>query len=269
MSADTLFLFAIGFLEIRFWDILDIVIVGFLIYHIYKLLKGNIAFNIFIGLLLIYVVYWLVKELRMDLLTAVLDQFVSIGVIIVVIIFQPEIRRFLLFLGNTTLKQRSKFFKKLLDKNGEDIEKIKSDINTIVRAVNWLSKRKIGALMVMAKTKELDGITNPGIILDAEINAELLESIFNKNSPLHDGAVIIFDGKIYAASAVLPLSDHLNLPPSAGLRHRAAIGLTERTNSAAIVVSEETGQISYSIGGNLEIQIKPENLQQLLFQHLN
>lgn len=269
MGANTLFLFAIGFLEIRFWDILDILIVGFLIYHIYKLLKGNIAFNIFIGLLLLYVAYWLVKELRMNMLTAVLEQFVSIGVIIIVIIFQPEIRRFLLFLGNTTIKQRSKFVKKLLDKNTEDEEKIKSAVHTIVRAVNWLSKRKIGAIMVLAKTKELDGITNPGIILNAAINAELLESIFNKNSPLHDGAVILYDGIIYSASAVLPLSDKIDLPVSAGLRHRAALGLTERTTSAAIVVSEETGNIAFALGDNLEIGLKPEILQRLLLRHLN
>jgi diadenylate cyclase len=269
MWINVLFLFSIGFLEIRFWDILDIVIVGFLIYHIYKLLKGNIAFNIFIGLLLLYVVYWLVKELRMNMLTAVLDQFVSIGVIIIVIIFQPEIRRFLLFLGNTTLKQRSNFFKKLMDKSDVENEKTKLEINTIIRAINWLSKRKIGAIVVLTRTRELDGITNPGVILNAEIKAELLESIFNKNSPLHDGAVIICDGLIYSASAVLPLSENTELPPSAGLRHRAALGLTERTHSAAIVVSEETGNISFSAGGKLNTDIKPEFLQQLLLQHLN
>ena len=146
---DTLLLFDIGFLPVRIWDILDILIVAVLMYQIYKLLRGNIAFNIFIGVLILYVVWWLVNQLNMSLLAAVQDQFIDVGVIFIIIIFQPEVRRFLLFLGNSTLRQRSNFLGRLLDQNMEVSEQKEIHINAIKRAMLRMARRKTGALIVI------------------------------------------------------------------------------------------------------------------------
>lgn len=262
-----LYLFDIGFLPVRIWDILDILIVGYLIYQIYKLLKGNIAFNIFVGVLTLYVVWWLVNQLEMDLLAAVLGQFVSVGVIVIIIIFQPEVRRFLLFLGNTTLRQRSNFVGRIIDRNLENTEEKARQIRAMRSALIRMSKKKTGALIVLAGKLSLDGLVSSGVALDAEISEPLLESIFNKESPLHDGAVLIANGKMRSASCVLPVSENPNLPKSAGLRHRAAVGISERANVAAFVVSEETGYISYAVDGELRRRVSEDSLQELLNQY--
>jgi len=200
-----LFLFKIGFLPISIWDFLDILIVGYLMYQIYRLLKGNIAFNIFIGVLMLYVSWWLVNQLQMDLLAAVLRQFVNVGVIIIVIIFQQEVRRFLLFLGNTTLKQHSNVLGRLLDRGSMDPREDRDrQIRAIKSACIRMSRSKTGALIVLTKDVMLDGIINSGTSIDAKISESLLESIFNKKSPLHDGAVLIKAGRILAASCILP-----------------------------------------------------------------
>lgn len=233
-------------------------------FQIYKLLKGNIAFNIFIGVLTLYVVWWLVKQLRMDLLAAVLDQFVSVGVIIIIIIFQPEIRRFLLFLGKNTLRQRSNFLERIIDKNLENSEEKGRQIRAIRSALLRMSKKKTGALIVLARNLSLEGLVSSGVALDAEISEPLLESIFNKQSPLHDGAVIISEGMIKSASCILPVSEKSNLPKSAGLRHRAAVGITERANVAAFIVSEESGYISIAVEGTLRRKIAEGEIKELL-----
>ncbi|MCG8329541.1 MAG: diadenylate cyclase CdaA [Chitinophagales bacterium] len=233
-------------------------------FQIYKLLKGNIAFNIFIGVLTLYVVWWLVKQLRMDLLAAVLDQFVSVGVIIIIIIFQPEIRRFLLFLGKNTLRQRSNFLERIIDKNLENSEEKGRQIRAVRSALLRMSKKKTGALIVLARNLSLEGLVSSGVALDAEISEPLLESIFNKQSPLHDGAVIISEGMIKSASCILPVSEKSNLPKSAGLRHRAAVGITERANVAAFIVSEETGYISIAVEGTLRRKIAEGEIKELL-----
>ena len=263
-----LYLFKIGFLPVRIWDILDILIVGYLIFQIYRLLRGNIAFNIFIGLITIYVFWWLVNQLDMDLLSAVLGQFVSVGVIIIIIIFQPEVRRFLVFLGNTTLRQRSNFLGRIIDRNFESSEQRERQTMAIKNAMMRMSRRKTGALIVLAKEVNLDGLINSGVSLDAVVSEQLLESIFNKSSPLHDGAVIIENGKIRAASVILPVSESQDLPKSAGLRHRAGVGITERTEVASFIVSEENGNISYAFEGKLRRKIKEEELEMLLNKHI-
>ena len=264
---DTLLLFDIGFLPVRIWDVLDILIVAILMYQIYKLLRGNIAFNIFIGVLILYVVWWLVNQLNMSLLAAVLDQFIDVGVIIIIIIFQPEVRRFLLFLGNSTLRQRSNFLGRLLDQNMEVSEQKEAHIKALKRAMLRMARRKTGALIVITKNLSLDGMVNSGVPLDASISDPLLESIFNKESPLHDGAVLIAHGQVKAASVILPVSENPKLPKSAGLRHRAAVGLSERIDVAAFIVSEETGNISLAYKGELIRKISEEQLEQLLDQH--
>ena len=264
--------FEIGFLPIRIWDILDILIVGYLIYQIYKLLRGSVAFNIFIGVVLIYALAWLVKMLQMDLLSTLLGQFVSVGVLMLLIVFQPEVRRFLLILGNNTLRQRSNFFNRLLSGRfnifKEDGDMLSQNAEAINRAILRMSRVKTGALIVFASNLNLEYFSNSGVILDAKISQPLIESIFNKESPLHDGAVVISDNKIHAASCVLPLSSNPDLPKSAGLRHRAAVGVTENSNVSAFVVSEESGAISYAEHGKLARKISEKRLKELLIKHV-
>ncbi len=260
-------LIKIGFLPVRVWDILDILIVGYLIYQIYKLLRGSIAFNIFIGLVTLYVIWWLVSVLKMDLLSALLNQFVSVGVIIIVIIFQPEIRRFLLFLGDTTVQRRPNFFGRFMDRNVKIKVQEQEHIQALRTAMVQMSKGKTGALIVLAKDLDFQNISNSGIVLDAKISESLLESIFNKESPLHDGAVVISNHKIHAASCVLPVSDNARLPANVGLRHRAAVGVTEQMKIAAFVVSEETGNISFAFEGKLKQKLSEKELNELLNEH--
>ena len=263
-------LFKIGFLPIRIWDLLDILIVGYLMYLIYRLLRGNIAFNIFIGVLTLYVFYWLVRQLEMQLLSAVLDKFVSVGVIVIVIIFQQEVRNFLLLLGKNTLQQRSSFLVKfLLGRSETEPQKdLKKEQKAVKTALLHLSAQQTGALIILAKDTNMDSLAYPGIPINANISEQLLESIFNKTSPLHDGAVIIRKGKILSAGGVLPLSESSNLPSKVGLRHRAAVGASEQLQVAALVVSEETGQISWAYEGVLKQDVELEELDVFLGLHL-
>ena len=262
-----LFAARIGFLPIRIWDLLDILIVGFLIYQLYKLLRGTIAYAIFAGLLVLYVVWWLVDRLKMDLLSAILDQFVNVGVIILVIIFQQEIRRILLFLGNTAFKRQTRLLGVLLNSNLPKSRYKEKQIEILANAMLRMSRKRTGVLIVFAGSVKLDGIVTPGTALDAEVSEPLLESIFQKESPLHDGAVIMGGGKIISAGSILPLTDKTDLPKSVGLRHRAAVGVTERANVAAFVVSEETGSISLAFEGQLHRKLNEDALRKLLNQH--
>ena len=262
--------FEIGFLPVRILDILDILIVGYLIYQLYRLLRGSIAFNIFTGVILVYVMSWLVGVLKMDLLSSLLGQFVSVGVLMLLIVFQPEVRRFLLILGNNTLRQRSNFIQRLLDRNGisgkEDFHE--QPMREIIRAVMHMSRERTGALIVFASSSSASNfIGRSAVLLDAKISQPLIESIFNKDSPLHDGAMVIADGKIWAASCILPVSSNSELPKSAGLRHRAGVGATENSNSAVVIVSEETGQISYAINGKLTRNVEESTLRDFLKEH--
>lgn len=262
-----LLLFQIGFLQVSIWDILDISIVAYLMYRIYMLLKGSIAFNIFVGVLTLYLVFGLVNALKMEMLSAILGQFVSVGFIIIIIIFQPEVRRFLLILGNTTLQGRTNFLRRWLDKNLDISEERQAHVVELKNALSRLSKGKIGALIVLAKNLQLQSITNTYVEIDAKIHSGLLESIFNKESPLHDGAVVIGKGRILAAGCILPISESTKLPPFAGLRHRAAVGITERTSASAFVVSEETGAISFAHEGKIETALNESKLTELINQH--
>lgn len=262
------FLVKIGFLPVRIWDVLDILIVGYLIYQLYKLLRGSIAFNIFVGIATLYMVWWLVGVLQMDVLALLLKQFVNVGFILVIIIFQPEVRRFLLLLGNTTLRQRSRFLSRLLDGNQPDRRQHESQVQSIKEAILRMSKNRVGALIVMADNPHLEVFSQSGTILDAQISQQLIESIFNKESPLHDGAMVISGMKIYAASCILPVSDSADLPKSAGLRHRAGVGVTEATSVAVFIVSEENGKISFAHKGQLASGISDNELEELLKKFL-
>lgn len=261
--------FKIGFLPISLFDVLDVLIVAYLIYQLYKLLRGSIAFNIFIGLLFIFVMSWLVQQLGMELLTGILGTFVDVGVIILIIIFQPEVRRFLLLIGNRTLESRGSFLDRWLDReSGEERGNKEQLVENILRALQRMGRHRTGALLVFMGNHSLEGIVSGGTELDAYVSEGLLLSIFHKESPLHDGAVIISNRRIVAAGAILPVSENQQLPKRVGLRHRAAVGVTERAGVAAFVVSEETGSISCAYDGNLEHKLNEERLMELLLQHV-
>lgn len=259
-------LFKIGFLPVSIWDVLDVLIVGYLIFQLYKLLRGSIAFNILTGVVLLYMVWWLVEQLNMDLLAKILGQFVEVGFIIIIIIFQPEVRRFLLFLGNSTLRQRSQIFDRFLHRNFGDLKSSEKEkrVGILRNALQRFSKMKTGALIVFSNNVNLEGLVSTGVKLDAEISEQLLESIFHKESPLHDGAVLVEGSKLAFASVVLPVSENPELPKQVGLRHRAAVGITEKASACVLIVSEETGEIAFANGGTLEQGLDETRLLEIL-----
>lgn len=263
-SFKMVYLLDIGFLNFRIWDVVDILVVGYLIYQVYRLLRGSVAFNIFVGVVLLYIIWWLVKALKMELLSLILGQFVSVGVVVIAIVFQPELRRFLLLLGNQTLKGRLNFLSLSDRKIQIDVSQ---DIQELKATLLELSENETGGLLVLAKNLNLQPLIETGVALNAEIKKPLLMSIFNRESPLHDGAVIIDNQRIRAASCILPLSENKNLPPEAGLRHRAAVGVSEMANVAAFIVSEENGYISMAWQGRLFFNLKEEELEALLSEH--
>lgn len=261
----SLYLIKIGFLPIRIWDVLDILIVGYLFYQIYLLLRGSIAFNIVLGVLLFFSAGWVMRFLEMDLSSLIISQIANIGVITLIIIFQPEIRRFLLYLGQTTLHGRFDFINKFLNPtekatSTEDNQSIKEISNAVFR----MKSRRWGALIVLGNRNTTTDLAQTGQIINANISEELLLSIFNKESPLHDGAVLIHQNKILATSCVLPISKSTSLPQKYGLRHRAGIGLTESSNMSVIIVSEESGDISFSNSGKYRDINGPEELMNLI-----
>jgi len=234
-------------------------------YRIYKLLRGTLAFSIFLGLLFFYFAWWLVRILGMDLLSSVLDQFVNVGVIIIVIIFQPEIRKFLLMLGRGAssgrFKNMSRFFKQS-NGLGYTIESIEQ----LIQSLNEMSMHKTGALIVFADNVDTDTFEHNGVEIKSKLVKSMILSIFNKNSPLHDGAMILKDGQIHRVSSVLPITKRENLPQHFGLRHRAAIGVTEELNVVAILVSEETGSIAMAQYGQLQDNIELKFLKNKLIK---
>lgn len=257
--------FDLSFFHFSITDAVDILVVGILIFQIYKLLRGSVAFNIFIGVVLLYVAWWLVRALNMELLALILGQFVNVGVIIIAIIFQPELRRFLLYLGNSTLSGQFNFLKRITETtNYKDLE-----INDLYEALLEFSQTKTGALIVLASESTMLNFIKTGVTLEARLKKNLLLSIFNKESPLHDGAVVIRGKRIYAASCVLPLSENPNLMQDIGLRHRAALGVSETANVAAFIVSEESGDISFTYQGKLQLDLEPKTVKFLIEKYLD
>lgn len=261
-------LFDIGFLSLSLLDFIDITLVAFLIYGLFKIVKGSIGFNIFIGFLSIYIVWFIVRALNMRLLSTILYQFISVGTIALLIVFQQEIRRFLLLLGkNRVVFTDHKSYKALLPWNWRNAYASEINFDELAIACKLLSKSMTGALIVLARSSELKFFASTGIHIDGDMSAKLLESIFKKNSPMHDGAVIMVKNKIRAASCILPVSESQNLPPEFGLRHRSALGIAEQTDALAIVVSEETGRISLASKGEISEDLsKDEDLSKRLFQ---
>lgn len=239
------------FLDLNFFDILDIVLVAVLLYYIYKLVKGTAAINIFIGIVIVYLAWKLTQLLRMELLSNVLGEFIGVGMFALIVVFQQEIRKFLLMVGSTNFGNRRSILRQLKFLK-DDFETL-TDIAIIVKACEKLGSTKTGALIVIKRNTSLDFVKTTGDEMNLEVNQPIIESIFYKNSPLHDGAMVIEDNKITATRSILPVSNDRNIPLRFGLRHRAAVGITEKTDALAIVVSEETGQISYLKNGAFEM----------------
>jgi diadenylate cyclase len=256
--------FDLSFLKITPLNILDIILVAFIIYQLYILIKGTIAANIFIGLAIIYVMYFIVKALQMQLLTAILGKFVDVGIIAIIIVFQQEIRRFLLLVGKNASLQRNKAWWQYFFGKAEAEKNNYARIKPIIDACKSLKQTRTGALIVFAKYYDEQFYQNSCEVMDAKISKRLLESIFQKTSPLHDGAVVISENQIKSASCILPLTDKTDLPPQFGLRHRAGIGVTESNEATAIIVSEETGEISYARQGRVKMNISFAELEKLL-----
>ena len=246
----------INYLSQNLTNIIDILLVITIIVLVFRWLRGTSATPIMIGLILVYVVGKLALLFNLTVLSGILVQIAQVSVILLVVIFQPEIRKFLYMLGNR------KFFKWFARAHKEvDIE---DDIDAIVRACKRMSASQTGALIIIAKINPLNEIIATGEQIDALVSRELLENIFFKNSPLHDGAVVINKHRIAAARCILPVSKSDALPTDIGLRHRSAVGVTAETDAIAVIVSEQTGQISVSVQGQLHRNISPTVLKQFL-----
>ena len=245
-------------------DIIDIILVAFLMYQCYVWTRGTGAKSIFLGIIgFVLVWFFVTKIFNMALLGAILDGIFNVGAFALIVIFQVEIRRFFSRIGS---RNNWKHFIRLLEKlhiTKPDDELI-LPVKNITDACKSMSKNKIGALIVIAKTFDLQEHIDTGEIINATINTRLIESIFFKNSPLHDGAVIIANDKIVSAGAILPISRNPDIPKELGLRHRAALGIAERTDALTIIVSEETGNISLAANGEYTLKISPEQLENLI-----
>ena len=253
--------YTMGFVPFTFIDFIDIILVAAIMFWIYRATRGTNAPYITSGIIMIYLMWVVVRTLNMELLSNILGQFVSVGVIALIIVFQPEIRRFLQMIGMR--QKRFNFIARIFNRNDNTSVTI---IAPIVQACREMSAHKTGALIVIGRQSDLRLITEGGIAIDAKISTPLLENIFFKNAPLHDGAVVIEGDRIVAAKCILPVTQS-DVPKSYGTRHRAAIGMSEISDAIILVVSEETGGISIAHGGTIHRDIAPDKLANLLQRH--
>ncbi|MBQ6064813.1 MAG: diadenylate cyclase CdaA [Prevotella sp.] len=249
-------------------DIIDVFLVALMLYYIYRLMKESRSLNVFIGIMVFIVIWLFVSQiLEMRLLGSIMDKLVSVGVIALIVLFQEEIRKFLYTLGaHERFKAVFQYFYKSNSKK-EEVED-KETIMPIVMACMNMSKAKVGALIVIERGTPLDDIIDTGDRIDANINQRLIENIFFKNSPLHDGAMIVSKKRIVAAACILPVSHDLEIPKELGLRHRAAMGISQDSDAIAIVVSEETGRISVAITGEFRLRLSAEELEAVLAKEM-
>jgi len=244
-------------------DVIDIILVAILLYYVYKLVKGTAAINILIGIIIIYLIWKLTDILEMNILSNLLGQFISVGVFALIVVFQQEIRKFLLMLGSNNLTNNKLYFKYInIFKPSREINQM--NIDEFLKSCQKLVKSKTGALFIIERNNSLDFIKNTGDNLYLEISSPIIESIFFKNSPLHDGAVIIDGNFITAARVILPVSENKNINSRLGLRHRAAFGITEKTDAIAIVISEENGKITFIKNGEIFTYKDSENLKTMI-----
>ncbi len=244
------------FIHIRIIDIIDIFLVAFLLYQFYSLIRGTIAINIFIAIFAIYLIWMITKALNMQLLSSILGQVIGIGIIGIIIIFHEEIKRFLILIGTRYFTRKFSIQNVLIGKTYSP----RVETKEIARAVVNLSKKKTGALLVIERNIPLHLYGETGEILNANTNSSLLESIFFKNNPLHDGAVIIIKDKIFAARCMLPMSQNPNIPAELGMRHRAGLGMSEQNDSFVIIISEETGNVAIAENATLTTNITLKGL---------
>lgn len=247
-------------------DIVDIVLVALMLYYIYRLMKESRSLNVFIGII-VFVIVWLcvTQILEMRLLGAIMDKLVSVGVIGLIVLFQEEIRKFLYSLG---AHRRFKIITRIFGSKKQEKGADKRTIMPIVMACMDMSRAKVGALIIIERGIRLDDIVDTGELIDANVNQRLIENIFFKNSPMHDGAMIITDKRIRAAGCILPVSHNHDIPKELGLRHRAALGMSQASDAVAIVVSEETGGISVAIRGNFRLRLSAEALESILTKEM-
>ncbi|MGB5821267.1 MAG: diadenylate cyclase CdaA [Saonia sp.] len=238
----------LNFLDFRVTDIIDIIMVAVLLYYIYKLVRGTVAINIFIGIVIVWAFWKLTELLDMKMISSVVGGFMQVGLIALIIVFQQEIRKFLLMIGSTNFAKKRSFvrhFKFLRQEAGTT----ETDIEAILNACEKMASTRTGAIIVIERNNSLDFIKSSGDKMNIEVSQPIIESIFYKNSPLHDGAAIVEGNFIVATRVILPVSNERSIPLRFGLRHRAAVGITEKTDALALVVSEETGTISYVKNG--------------------
>ena len=249
-------------------DAIDILLVAMLLYYAWRLMKSSGSLNVFYGIMVFVIIWTVVSQmLEMKLLGSIFDKLVSVGVLALIILFQEEIRRFFLTLGS---QRRLNFLTRYFVKNKTSIAEEHEDqqIMRIVLACDSMSKSMVGALIVIEREMSLGDVIKSGEIIDANISTELIKNIFFKNSPLHDGAMIISHNRIIAAGCILPVSHNLNIPKELGLRHRAALGITSQSDAIAIIVSEETGAISVTQGGEFHLRLASNELESYLINAL-
>ncbi len=259
--------FKIGFLEVSWVDLIDISLVAILLYQVYKLIRGSLAMNIFLGILALYLIYLIVRAAQMELLANILGQFMGVGVLAMIILFQPEIRKFLLMIGRTTEINREDIFKTITNWRAQHHDAF--DVHQLIEAVKTLKATRTGALIVFSRDIELKFYLETGDPLDAEVSKRLLLSIFNKHSPLHDGAILIYKGRIKAARCVLPISENDHLPAHFGLRHRSALGMSETTDTLVLAISEETGRLILARNGKFLRALKLRQVEQKIVEYLH
>ncbi len=230
-------------------------------------MRGSVAVKIFLGVLALYLIFLIVRAAQMELLSLILGQFMGVGVLATIILFQPEIRKFLLLIGRTTEFNKDSFLSNFFRWKRKEQERA-YNINPIIDAIKVLSAEKVGALLVFSRDSALKFFAESGDILDAEISKRLLLSIFDKHSPLHDGAVILYKGRIKAARCVLPVSEKDDIPAQYGLRHRAAIGMSEATDTLILSVSEETGHIAIAYSGKLKTDLSTLDIRNRINEYL-
>ncbi len=244
-------------------DVVDIFCVAFMLYYMYKLMKASGSLNVFYGILVFIATWILVSQVwEMRLLGSIFDKLVSVGVLALIILFQEDIRRFFLTLGS---QRKFDVWRRLFSRNKKKEEDTSDpSVLQITMACNYMSKNCIGALIILERTMSLNDIVKSGEFIDANINTELIKNIFFKNSPLHDGAMIISHDRIAAAGCILPVSHSLNIPKELGLRHRAALGITQQSDAVAVIVSEETGAISVAQSGEFRLRLAGNELESYL-----
>ncbi|XWW44892.1 diadenylate cyclase CdaA [Fibrella sp. USSR17] len=259
--------FRLGFLDVGWLDLLDITVVALLLYQIYNLVRGSVASRVFVGYLLVYLFYLVAKALGLNLLTTILEYFISVGALALIIIFQQEIRRFLLLIGKSTNIGNNRWVRRWLLRQIDTPEPI-TPIRPVLDACKMLAAEFAGGLLVIQRNDDLSKIAETGERIDSEVSKPLLLAIFNQYSPLHDGAVLIGEGRIRAARCILPVSDDSELPTTLGFRHRAAIGMSEATDAAVIAISEETGRLSLATNGQLDLNLSLHDLEERLIKYL-